>query len=769
MESMFKELPSVVIKGIVPMPNVEYRFEFNKQHDKNALDDSNRGYAKFIILLVQMNPLLNEPTTIDLYETAVLAKIVSTTKQVNDNVKVRFQCISRVKINEYLTLTPPYIVSYEELKSFTSDRNLEIAFTKMINDRISKSMDSFYDPQSIREKISQGITSEQLTDLLAYNLRINNPLEKFKYLSELDVITRMKWLMEDLSIEELSQELEHKIQDEVNKSINDTQKEYILREKLKAIQNELGDKAKKEEDIEELRKQILASGMPKNIEEKALKELARYSSSSSQTPDSNVIKNYLDFMVELPWNKVSADNEDLTIVKEKLDQDHYGLEQVKERIIEYLAVKIKTKKNPQTILCLVGPAGTGKTTLAISIADALGRKFIKQSLGGVKDEAEIRGHRRTYVGALPGRILSGMKEAKTINPVFLIDEIDKMSADYKGDPSSAMLEVLDPEQNSKFSDHYLEEYYDLSQVLFIATANYLENVPAPLRDRMEIVELSSYTEHEKFHIAKKHLIEKQLKAHGITNENFSITDECIYYLIQHYTREAGVRELQRFIGTLIRKTIKDILLKKVERVDITMANIEAYLGKPRFFHNEVENKPVIGQVTGLAYTQYGGDTMPIEVTYYKGTGNLVLTGKLGDVMKESAMIALSFVKSKATEYGIDPDMFGLNNFHIHAPEGAIPKDGPSAGVTIATAIYSAVTKKAPKALLGMTGEITLSGQVLPIGGLREKSIAALRSGLTEILVPKDNEKDLEEIPVEVREKLKVTLISNVKDVFRHAF
>jgi ATP-dependent Lon protease len=508
--------------------------------------------------------------------------------------------------------------------------------------------------------------------------------------------------------------------------------------------------------------------MPKVMEEKALQELNRYQNTPAAMAESSIIKTYLDLLVDLPWKKASKDNYDLAKVKTKLDENHYALENVKERIIEYLAVKIMTKRNPQTILCLAGPPGVGKTSLAISIAEALNRKFVKQSLGGVRDESEIRGHRRTYVGAMPGRIIKGMKDAKTVNPVFLLDEIDKMSSDYKGDPASAMLEVLDPEQNAKFSDHYLEEPYDLSQVLFITTANYLENVPAPLRDRMEIVELSSYTEQEKFQIARRHLIAKQLKAHGINDKQFTITDDSIFYIIQHYTREAGVRELNRFIGALIRKSIKEILLTKKPKIDIDLTNIVSYIGKPKYVHNLADEKEQVGVATGLAYTQFGGDTLPVEVTYYKGTGKLVLTGKLGDVMKESAQTALSFVKSKASSLSIDPDIFNINDFHVHVPEGAVPKDGPSAGITIATAIVSAATQKVCLKEVGMTGEITLRGYVLPIGGLKEKAIAAHRSGLKMILIPKDNEKDIDDIPIEVRNALKIVTVENVTDVFQYA-
>ncbi|MDD3999685.1 MAG: endopeptidase La, partial [Bacilli bacterium] len=450
--------------------------------------------------------------------------------------------------------------------------------------------------------------------------------------------------------------------------------------------------------------------------------------------------------------------------KEQLDQDHYGLEVVKERILEYLAVRIMTNKNPQAILCLVGPPGVGKTSLARSIATSLNKQFVKQSLGGIKDEAEIRGHRRTYLGALPGRILQGMKRAGVINPVFLLDEVDKLSSDYKGDPSSALLEVLDSEQNKYFSDHYLEEPYDLSNVFFICTANYLENIPPALRDRLEIVELSSYTEFEKFEIAKRHLIKKQLDIHGLSADKFSLSDDALWVIIRNYTKEAGVRELERNIGTLIRRSIKKILMDKVEGVKIDADNLGSWLGRPKYSYNKTDNIDKIGVVTGLAYTQFGGDTLQVEVTYFKGEGKFVLTGKLGDVMKESAQAALSYVKANAVKFHIDPDIFKNNDIHIHVPEGAVPKDGPSAGVTIATAIISALSHRLVKHDVGMTGEITLRGRVLPIGGVREKAIAAHRSGLIKILIPKENLKDVEDIPESVRKELEIVSIETIDDV-----
>jgi ATP-dependent Lon protease len=474
-------------------------------------------------------------------------------------------------------------------------------------------------------------------------------------------------------------------------------------------------------------------------------------------------------MVSLPWKNETKDNDDIKKVEDTLNKNHYGLEKVKERILEYLSVKILTGKNPQTILCLYGPPGVGKTTLARSIAEALGRKFVKVSLGGLSDEAEIRGHRRTYIGALPGRILKGMQDAGTTNPVFLLDEIDKVGqSSYRGDPSSALLEVLDPEQNAHFSDNYLEEDFDLSKVLFITTANSLDTIPGPLFDRMEVITLSSYTEFEKTHIGYDYLVPKVLEQNGLASDKFKITEDAMHEVIESYTREAGVRSLQRNIGTLVRKAIKEILMDKKESVEVNKDNLEKYLGKKIFFSNENREKNQVGVVTGLAYTSFGGDTLDIEVTTYPGKGGLVLTGKLGDVMKESAMAALSYVKSHAAEYNIDPKKFQEEDIHVHVPEGAVPKDGPSAGVTLTTAIMSALTNIPVDSHLGMTGEVTLRGTVLPIGGLREKSIAALRSGLTTILIPRENERDLDEVPEEVKAKLTIIPVHNVSEVLEKA-
>ncbi|MBU1140891.1 MAG: endopeptidase La [Firmicutes bacterium] len=762
-----KNLPAIIVRGTTPIPNNDFRIEVGRRVSLKAVEEAERNFGGYAIVLVQKNPMIEEPTVEDIESYGTLVKIQMKIKLPNDAYKVKLSVLSRIKVKEYFITEPYFVVEYDEQETVSGNVDEEVTLVKMIVTEVASNAQTILQPNNqVMEKIQQGLTSEKVCDLVIFNLK-SAEQTKYRYLEENKLNVRLRMLLEDINKQKMIVELEQKINDEIKRSIDENQKEYYLREKMRAIQNELGDKAKREEEIDELRTKILKAKMPKDIEEKALQELSRYQSTPAAMAESSIIKTYLDLLVDLPWKKASKDNYDLAKVKTKLDENHYALENVKERIIEYLAVKIMTKKNPQTILCLVGPPGVGKTSLAISIAEALNRKFVKQSLGGVRDESEIRGHRRTYIGAMPGRIIKGMKDAKTVNPVFLLDEIDKMSSDFKGDPASAMLEVLDPEQNARFSDHYLEEPYDLSQVLFITTANYLENVPAPLRDRMEIVELSSYTEQEKFQIARRHLIKKQLKNHGITKDQFSINDDSIYYIIQHYTREAGVREVNRYIGALIRKGIKEILMTKKDKIDINLENIESYIGKPRFVHNLADEKEQIGVATGLAYTAFGGDTLPVEVTYYKGSGKLVLTGKLGDVMKESAMTALSFIKSKAKTLDLDPDMFNNNDFHIHVPEGAVPKDGPSAGITIATAIYSAVSQKYVKKDVGMTGEITLRGYVLPIGGLKEKSIAAHRSGLKVILIPKDNEKDIEDIPQEVRDALTIIPVENVMDVFQY--
>lgn len=762
-------LPAIAVRGIIPIPNNEFRIEIGREISLKALEACEKKYANEVILLIQKNPLVTDVTKDDVQKIAVRAKLTLKLKLPNGNYKVKFNIISRVVVEEFIQSKPYFMVSTTEYETILVDGTEESALIRaVINDVSANSQTVLNNAEEVLRNIQSGVTTEQICDIVSFHLKSTSVNNKYRYLEEQSLAKRMEFILEDIAREKQIGDIENKINQDVKKSIDESQKEYYLREKMKAIQTELGDKARQEEEIEELRKKILECQMPKTIEEKALKELQRYQNTSYQMAESGIIKSYLDFIIALPWHNATEDQNDISEVKKSLDKHHYGLDKVKERILEYLSVKIMTQRNPQTILCLVGPPGVGKTSLAKSIADSLGRKFIKQSLGGISDESEIRGHRRTYIGALPGRILKGMKDCGTVNPVFLLDEIDKMTSNMRGDPASAMLEVLDPEQNSHFSDNYLEEEYDLSQVMFITTANDLGSIPGPLRDRMEIIELSSYTEFEKWNIATEHLMTRQLEAHGLKKEQLSISDEAIYKMIQGWTREAGVRELQRLIGTICRKTVMEILVDKKESVSITAENLEKYLGKVRFFNNENREENQIGIVTGLAWTQFGGDTLDIEVTYYKGKGGLILTGKLGDVMKESATAALSYVKTHAAEFGIKEEMFSENDIHIHVPEGATPKDGPSAGVTMTTAIVSALTGRKVDSHLGMTGEVTLRGSVLPIGGLKEKAIAANRSGLTTIIIPHENQRDIEDIPAEVREKLEIIPVKNVMDVINKA-
>ncbi|MBQ6817866.1 MAG: endopeptidase La [Bacilli bacterium] len=758
-------IPIIVVKNIIPLPNNEIKFDVLNPVALAAIKAASQT-KKYVGIFLPKNPLVENYNFSNIQPVGVVCELSYFIE--GGTSKAKMLGIVRARLNAIEQETPYLVGNVTSMPKFSEDTSAELTYVKILVSEIEKNGTRILGSnRDIITLISQGVTPDKLTDILAFNMKLDIA-SKLKYLQTPSITMRLRFLVEDIKREKQLAEIDMKIEDDVRKSINDSQKEYYLREKMKAIQNELGDKARKESDVEELRKRILECKMPEDVEKRALNELNRYATLGTGSGEASIARSYLDFMVSLPWNKESQDNKDIKIAKDQLDSDHFGLETVKERILEYLAVRIMTNKTPQAILCLVGPPGVGKTSLARSIAAALNKKFVKQALGGVKDESEIRGHRRTYLGALPGRILQGMKKAGTNNPVFLLDEVDKLSSDFRGDPSSALLEVLDAEQNKFFSDHYLEESYDLSHVFFIATANYLENVPAPLRDRMEIVEVSSYTEYEKYEIAKRHLIDKQLFTHGLSKCDFELTDGALWRIIREYTKEAGVRELERTIGTLVRKAIKTILMNKNQKIIIDENNITEWIGKPKFVYNKVDVNPQVGVVTGLAYTQYGGDTLPVEVTYYQGQGKIVLTGKLGDVMKESAQAALSYVRSNAKLYGIDEELFLKNDIHIHVPEGAVPKDGPSAGVTMATGIVSAFSHRLVNNQIGMTGEITLRGRVLPIGGLREKSIAAHRSGLKTIIIPKENVRDLDEIPQSVREELEIIPVEKIEEVVKIA-
>ncbi|MTL24236.1 endopeptidase La [Turicibacter sanguinis] len=760
-------LPVLPVRGVISLPNTEIRLEIGRPQSIEALEVCEE-YSNYVILVSQVDPNVEVPQSEDLLQYGTIAKVTMKIKLPNGHYKVKFNTLTRVEIQEYTQLEPYFMATVQTMPSTPLQEEQEIAIMRLLKEAVVEHGSSlFVHPNDVKELVESATNADQATDIVAFYLRISEE-EKVKYLQETNVEERLTLLLKDIEKEKYIADLEMKINQEVKRSVDAHQKEFYLREKAKAIQKELGDDYSKEAVSQEFREKLEALGVPEAVKAKALEEIRRFEMLPSNSSESGVVRTYIEWILALPWSIQTTDNTDILFAEETLNNQHFGLEKVKDRILEYLAVKTMTGKNPSTILCLVGPPGVGKTSLAKSIADALGRKFVKISLGGVKDESEIRGHRRTYLGALPGRMIQAMKKAGTTNPVFLLDEIDKMASDYKGDPASAMLEVLDPEQNSHFSDHYLEEEYDLSNVLFIATANYLENIPAPLRDRMDMIHVDSYTEQEKTEIAKRYLLQRQLEAHGLTKEQLSIDEAVILELIQYYTREAGVRQLERQIGSICRKVARKLLAEKVESLHVDSSMLVELLGKHKYTHGLIETEDQIGVVTGLAYTQFGGDILPVEVTYYKGTGKMVLTGKLGDVMKESGQAAISFVRANAKKYGIDPDLFKDHDIHIHVPEGATPKDGPSAGVTMVTALVSALSQKFVKREVGMTGEVTLRGRVLPIGGLKEKSVSAHRAGLTTIIMPKDNEKDLDEIPQSVKSQMTFIPVSTIDEVLQHA-
>ncbi|MDO5794217.1 MAG: endopeptidase La [Turicibacter sp.] len=760
-------LPVLPVRGVISLPNTEIRLEIGRPQSIEALEACEAN-GNYVVLVSQVDPNVEMPQSDDLFQYGTIAKITMKIKLPNGHYKVKFNSITRVEVDEYTQMDPYFEAVVKTMPSALMESDQEEAMLRLLLDEVSEHGSLlFAHPADVTALVDAAQTADKISDIIAFYLRISEE-DKMKYLSLTSVEERLTELLKDIEKEKNIAELEMKINQEVKRSLDEHQKEFYLREKMKAIQKELGDDYSKDSVSQEFREKVQSLKMPEAVKQKALEEIKRFEMLPSNSSESGVVRTYLEWLVALPWNVQTEDNKDILFAEKTLNEQHFGLEKVKERILEYLAVKTMTGKNPSTILCLVGPPGVGKTSLARSIADALGRKFVKVSLGGVKDESEIRGHRRTYLGALPGRMIQAMKKAGTTNPVFLLDEIDKMASDYKGDPASAMLEVLDPEQNSHFSDHYLEEEYDLSQVLFVATANYLENIPAPLRDRMDIINVDSYTEQEKAEIATRYLIPRQLEAHGLNADQLTIVDGVVMEMIQYYTREAGVRQLERLVGSICRKVARKLLAENLETVHVDSKMLVSLLGKHKFNHGLMEQDDQIGVVTGLAYTQFGGDILPVEVTYYKGTGKMVLTGKLGDVMKESAQTAISYVRANAEKFGIDPVIFKDHDIHIHVPEGATPKDGPSAGVTMVTALVSAFTQKAVKCEVGMTGEVTLRGRVLPIGGLKEKSISAHRAGLKVVIMPKENEKDLDDIPESVKKDITFIPVSTVDEVLQQA-
>ncbi|MDM5320887.1 endopeptidase La [Bacillus altitudinis] len=762
-----KNVPLLPLRGLLVYPTMVLHLDVGREKSVQALEQAMMN-DHMIFLATQREISIDEPGEEEIFKVGTYTKIKQMLKLPNGTIRVLVEGLNRAQIE-----------SYVELEDYTSVNIKELAEEELKDAEAEALMRTLLDHFDQYIKISKKISAEtyatvtdieepgRMADIVASHLPLKLK-DKQEVLETVDVKKRLNRVISLIHNEKEVLEIEKKIGQRVKRSMERTQKEYYLREQMKAIQKELGDKEGKTGEVSSLMSKIEESSMPDSVRETALKELNRYEKIPSSSAESSVIRNYIDWLIGLPWGIYTEDRLDLKIASEILDDEHHGLEKVKERVLEYLAVQKLTNSLKGPILCLAGPPGVGKTSLAKSIAKSLDRKFIRVSLGGVRDESEIRGHRRTYVGAMPGRIIRGMSKAGTMNPVFLLDEIDKMSSDFRGDPSSAMLEVLDPEQNHNFSDHYIEETFDLSQVLFIATANNLATIPGPLRDRMEIITIAGYTEVEKAEIVKDHLLPKQLKEHGLKKGNLQLREAAIYDTIRYYTREAGVRGLERQLAAICRKAARAIVAEDRKRITVTEKNLSEFLGKKLYRYGQAEKTDQVGVVTGLAYTTVGGDTLSIEVSLSPGKGKLLLTGKLGDVMRESAQAAFSYIRSKADELNIDPHFNEKHDIHIHVPEGAVPKDGPSAGITIATALVSALTGRPVSKEVGMTGEITLRGRVLPIGGLKEKALGAHRAGLKTIILPKDNEKDIDDIPESVREGLTFIPVSHLDEVLEKA-
>jgi ATP-dependent Lon protease len=721
-----------------------------------------------ILLCSQSEVNIEEPTQEDIFRIGTIAKVRQMLKLPNGTIRVLVEGLERAEIIQYTDNEEYYEVHARELSEDETLHPETDALMRTVLNQFEHyiNLSKKVTPETLAA-VSDIEEPGRLADVITSHLSLKIK-DKQEILETVDVRKRLEKLLDILNNEREVLELERKISQRVKKQMEKTQKEYYLREQMKAIQKELGEKEGRAGEVEELRGQMEGLELPEKVREKVEKEIDRLEKTPASSAEGGVIRNYVDWLLSLPWSKATDDDLDITKAEEILDADHYGLEKPKERVLEYLAVRklVKTMKGP--ILCLVGPPGVGKTSLVRSIAKALGREFVRISLGGVRDEAEIRGHRRTYVGAMPGRIIQGMKTAGTINPVFLLDEIDKMASDFRGDPSAALLEVLDPEQNNTFSDHFIELPFDLSNVMFVTTANAVHNIPRPLLDRMELLNIPGYTELEKLQIAGRYLLPKQKREHGLTDEQLTVEEDTLLKVIREYTRESGVRNLEQQMASLCRKAAKSVVSGTGDHIVITPDNLKDYLGIPRFRYGIAELEDQVGTVTGLAWTEVGGETLTIEVTVVPGTGKLILTGKLGDVMKESAQAAFSYTRSKASELGIKPDFYEKNDIHIHIPEGAIPKDGPSAGITIATALVSALTNRHVSKSVAMTGEITLRGRVLPIGGLKEKSLAAHRAGYKKILLPKDNERDLRDIPDSIKEEVEFVPVAHMDQVLRHA-
>ena len=768
MEEQIMNMPAVALRGLTILPGMIAHFDISRERSLRAVEEAMEQDQK-IYLVTQRNVDSEDPTQEDLYQMGIVADIKQVVRLQNDVVRILVDGISRAALLGF-TGNEKYL----EAEICYCDSNADSLPDDLREAMLLGVREAFHRYAAVVGKISKELIRqidqyedlEKLIDYVTNNLPVSYELKQ-QVLEAEDINDRyqviVSLLLSQVEVISIKNELQKKVKVRVDKH----QKEYVLREQLGVIREELGENADSEAD--EYEKKLSELDAPDYVKEKTKKEIKRFRNMSSSSSESTVERGYIETVLELPWNRMSVDNKDLDHAAQVLDDDHYGLKDVKERILEFLAVRNLTSKGESPIICLVGPPGTGKTSIARSIASALEKKYVRISLGGVRDEAEIRGHRKTYIGAMPGRIVNGLRQAGVSNPLMLLDEIDKVSSDYKGDTSAALLEVLDSEQNCRFRDHYIEMPVDLSEVLFIATANEVSGIPKPLLDRMELIEVSSYTENEKFHIAKEHLVEKQKSKNGIKKEQLTITDSALKDIIRLYTREAGVRSLERTIGKLCRKAAREIFKDSEAAVKVTKTNLKTYLGNPKYSPEKKNDRAEVGIVRGLAWTSVGGVTLEVEVNVLPGKGELVLTGKLGDVMKESAQAALSYVRSISEGYGIDAEFYTKHDIHIHIPEGAVPKDGPSAGITMATAMLSAITDRAVRADVAMTGEITLRGRVLPIGGLKEKLLAAKVIGIKTVCIPKDNEKDLEEISKEITDGMEIVPVDKFSQVEKIAF
>lgn len=766
-EGMTSIMPVLPLRGLVIFPGMLIHFDVAREKSVNALYSA-MGSDQHIFVVAQKDPAIDAPLKDDVFETGVVAKIVQLVKQPENMVRVVIEGQYRAEIKEY-NADGEFISAIVEPVKYIKDK------TTVMNLALVRSVRNVFEeylkympkmPSDILYKSQNAKNADDFSDFIAANIQAGFE-SKQRILATKDVTERLEFILDFLTNEVYLLKIERELTDKARAKIDESQKEYMLREQLQIIKSELGED-EPDDEIREYEEKIKELKLPEEVETTLLKECAKLDKTPFMSQEATVIRTYLDTCLELPWNVYSEDDIDLKRVAESLDKNHYGLKKVKERFLEYLAVKKNAPDMKGQIICLLGPPGVGKTSIAKSVAEAIGKKYARVALGGVRDEAEIRGHRRTYVGSMPGRIINAMKQAGTMNPLIVLDEIDKLASDYKGDPTSALLEVLDSEQNNTFTDHYIDLPFDLSDVMFVTTANDYSTIPAPLRDRMEVIELQSYTLVEKINIAKKHLIPKQLKNCGLNAKDFKFTPKAVEMIINNYTKEAGVRNLERTIASVMRKSVYKKLTEDIEKITISNKDLEELLGPAKYSDSEKSNKDEVGYVNGLAWTSVGGELLPIEIAVMQGTGKIELTGSLGDVMKESAKTAVTCIRSHADELNIDPMFYSTKDIHIHAPEGAVPKDGPSAGITMATALYSALSNKKVRHDVAMTGEITLRGKVLPIGGLNEKSMAAYKNGVKTVIIPKENSRDLAEIDEEVKNNVTFIPVSDIKEVLKIA-